>query len=148
MENYPIYIDGEARGELQISRQGLYTLFSAHAEGREPLHLWLYGGGKQACLGRMLPRNGALTLRRKLSKNDMRGFPAAIDYAGQEKMPDRETAADGEEGLLWFQRADGTLASFDGERLLIAFPARLRDRERVKAHIRSIDGREYLVFRR
>lgn len=85
---YPVYIDGTKRGSLQVSQQGLYTVFFARAEGREPLQLWVFGGGKKVCLGRMLPCGGGLSLRRRLTRNDLRDFPAEIEY-GMAPLPEK-----------------------------------------------------------
>ena len=82
MAEYPICINGEKKGRLWVQRQGLYTVFTARAEGSEPLALWVCGGERRALLGRMLPRNGGLFLSRKMTRNDMRGFPTVIEYAG------------------------------------------------------------------
>lgn len=49
-------------------------------------------------------------------------------------------------GLLWFSRPDGSLSAFDGRSLLLALPARLRQRP-AGLRLMQIDGREYLVFR-
>lgn len=158
MAEYPIYIGGRQAGRLCVQRQGLYTLFTARSEGTEPLGLWLYGQGGRVCLGRMLPRGGGLFLSRKLTRNDMRGFPPVIEYAGDAQpgkspvsRPERQKGAETETAqfssdTIWHEIGGGVL--FCREEGLVAFPARLRDKSLVKAHIRLINGAEYLVFRR
>lgn len=167
MAEYPIYIGGKQAGRLCVRRQGLYTLFTARSEGTEPLALWLYGQGGRACLGRMLPRDGGLFLSRKLTRNDMRGFPPVIEYAGDAQPgkgplsgperkkegadmefspPDGKEMARASSDVVWYEVGGGVL--FCPEEKLIALPARLRDKASVLSHIRVINGREYLVFRR
>ena len=51
-----------------------------------------------------------------------------------------------EEGLLWYKRSDGSLASFDGISTLLALPAELRAPV-PGAAVRVIEGKKYLVFR-
>lgn len=157
MAEYPIYISGKKAGRLWAQRQGLYTLFTARADGAEPVALWVYGGEKRALLGRMLPRGGELFFSRRLTKNDMRGFPPIIEYAG-ELRPEEKAAppspsqpaplAKEDRGgdMVWYALQGGVL--FCPEEKLIALPARLRDNASVLSHIRVINGREYLVFRR
>lgn len=157
MAEYPIYISGKKAGRLWAQRQGLYTLFTARADGSEPVALWVYGTGKRALLGRMLPRAGELFFSRRLTKNDMRGFPPVIEYAG-ELLPEEKAAppspsqptplAKEDRGgdRVWYALQGGVL--FCPEEKLIALPARLRDKASVLSHIRVINGREYLVFRR
>ena len=50
------------------------------------------------------------------------------------------------DGLLWFRRADGTLAAHDGLSALVAIPASLRS-STGRAVLRRIEGEDYLVFR-
>ena len=64
---------------------------------------------------------------------------------GPPEPPDRpeETPSD---GLLWFTRPDGSLTAFDGAGSLIALPVSLRCRG-PGLRLRTIGGREYMVFR-
>ena len=157
MAEYPIYISGKKAGRLWAQRQGLYTLFTARADGAEPVALWVYGGEKRALLGRMLPRGGELFFSRRLTKNDMRGFPPVIEYAGElcpeEKdappapsQPPPPAEKDRSGDHVWYSLQGGVL--FCPEEKLIALPARLRDKAPVLSHILIINGKEYLVFRR
>lgn len=157
MAEYPIYISGKKAGRLWAQRQGLYTLFTARANGSEPVALWVYGGEKRALLGRMLPRAGELFFSRRLTKNDMRGFPPVIEYAGELRPEEKAAPPSPSQPTLlakedrggdrvWYALQGGVL--FCPDEKLIALPARLRDKASVLSHIRVINGREYLVFRR
>lgn len=55
---------------------------------------------------------------------------------------------EGEDGLTWFSRPDGTLTAFDGERSIIALPTELRREESGAGTVlREINGRQYMLFR-
>ena len=159
MAEYPICINGEKKGRLRVQRQGLYTVFIARAEGSEPVVLWVYGGGKRAPLGRLLPRGGELFLSRRMTKNDMRGWPEPIEFvgdrsaagekSGQPQGPPPQDAAKAkaaEGDRIWYALRGGVLLC--PEEGLIALPAQLRDKAPVLSHILIINGKEYLVFRR
>lgn len=80
--DYPLMIDGNDAGTLSVSEEGLYTCFEAHAGEHEGLvRLWVCGGGESAYLGVMQPWSGGLYLRRRLSRSELKGFPAQIEYA-------------------------------------------------------------------
>lgn len=80
--DYPLIIDGNESGTLSVSEEGLYTCFEAHAGERDGLvRLWVCGGGECAYLGVMQPWSGGLYLRRRLSRSELKGFPAQIEYA-------------------------------------------------------------------
>lgn len=159
MAEYPIYIEGKRAGRLWAQRQGLYTIFTAKACGTEPVFLQVYGGGKSAPLGRLLPRGGELFLTRRMTRNDMRCWPENIEYAGDRNpagekrsqaldSPPQEagkTKTD-EKDRVWYAQRNGVLLC-PGEGL-IALPAALRDKRGVLSRIRVINGKEYLVFRR
>ncbi len=157
MAEYPIYIKGKKAGRLWEQRQGLYTTFTAKACGTEPVLLRVYGGGKSAPLGRLLPRGGELFLSRRMTRNDMRCWPENIEYAGdrnptgerkqQEQLrQESEEASPAEGDRVWYAQRNGVLLC-PGEGL-IALPAALRDKRGVLSRIRVINGKEYLVFRR
>ena len=59
-------------------------------------------------------------------------------------------STEGECETLWFSAPDGTLSTFDGERLLIALPAdnAITIPKGAEGAIRNINGREYIVFPR
>ena len=157
MAEYPIYIKGKRAGRLCAQKQGLYTLFTARACGTEPVFLQVYGEGKSAPLGRLLPRGGELFLSRRMTRNDMRCWPESIEYAGdrnstgerkqQEQLrQESEEASPAEGDRVWYAQRNGVLLC-PGEGL-IALPAALRDKRGVLSRIRVINGKEYLVFRR
>ena len=173
MESYAIVRDGHRAGTLTVEQKGLLTGFDGVLQNTgELVRLSVYGGGREGYLGVMTPRDGALHLRRALSRAALRDFPAEIEYAGvsgggaaplaersqpqegmreaEEKREAKETADNAEvDDLLWFSAPDGTLSAFDGRRLLVALPAeRARLPRGAEAALRWIAGREYIVFPR
>ena len=83
--DYPLMIDGNDAGTLSVSEEGLYTCFEAHAGEHDGLvRLWVCGGGECAYLGVMQPWSGGLYLRRRLSRRELKGFPAQIEYAADQ----------------------------------------------------------------
>ena len=83
--DYPLIIDGIDAGTLSVSEEGLYTCFEARAGERDGLvRLWVCGGGECAYLGVMQPWSGGLYLRRRLSRSELKGFPAQIEYAADQ----------------------------------------------------------------
>ena len=153
MEVYPITIDGEDAGTLRVEQRGARTVFTAEC-GMSPelLRISVYGGGKEGYLGVLAPEDGALRLRRELSRDALREFPAEIERVERAGMmpepveaprprhtppPEPERAAEpaplpkpvpeaappAEDGSLsWYASPDGALVCFDGERTLIALP--------------------------
>ena len=86
--DYPLMIDGNDAGTLSVSEEGLYTCFEAHAVEHDGLvRLWVCGGGECAYLGVMQPWSGGLYLRRRLSRRELKDFPAQIEYAQPEVLP-------------------------------------------------------------
>ena len=80
-ETYPVLINGEKKGTLTVSREGLTTRFDAKCEDPGTLvRLSVYGGGKEGYLGVMTPENGVLTLHRRLT---LAAFPAEIELAAE-----------------------------------------------------------------
>lgn len=83
--DYPLMIDGNDAGTLSVSEEGLYTCFEARAGEHDGLvRLWVCGGGESAYLGVMQPWSGGLYLRRRLSRSELKGFPAQIEYASDQ----------------------------------------------------------------
>lgn len=188
---YPLIVGGETTGEVTVCRDGLFTLFEAALPADKlsrskipelaedtikPLRLSVYGGGREGYLGVMIPWQGGLFLRKKLSKAAMRDFPMEIEYAAPSGQIQTGTAAEGREPvgeagkatgrspgtkeeagqktaapipdgeLSWFKCVDGSLRAFDGKSSIIALPAQLR--RNVKGTVvRRIDGRTYMLFR-
>lgn len=83
-ETYPVLINGEKKGTLTVSREGLTTRFDAKCEDPGTLvRLSVYGGGKEGYLGVMTPENGVLTLHRRLTRAALAAFPAEIELAAE-----------------------------------------------------------------
>lgn len=83
-ETYPVLINGEKKGTLTVSREGLTTRFDAKCEDPGTLmRLSVYGGGKEGYLGVMTPENGVLTLHRRLTRAGMAQFPTEIELAAE-----------------------------------------------------------------
>lgn len=151
MEIYPIIINGEKSGELRVWQEGLMTVFDARCPLKDGvLRLSVYGGGAEGYLGVAIPCGSGLRLNKKLSANAMRGFPAAIEYAGAAgaKPPapitvQPEELPESVDGLLWFSTPQGDLTAFDGRRCLVAIPA---EDGGLGGVIRSINGKSYAVF--
>lgn len=90
-ETYPVLINGEKKGTLAVTREGLTTRFDAKCEDPGTLvRLSVYGGGREGYLGVMTPENGALTLHRKLTRAALAAFPVEIEFAAE---AGRKTAA-------------------------------------------------------
>ena len=117
------------------------TAFSAECEMQSGIvRLNAYGEGKSAYLGVMVPENGRLVLRKKLSRDAMKEFPQKIEYAANCKL--EKSSREPESGLLWFSTSEGFLTAFDGAQSLIAIPA---DMKRLPI-TRIINGKEYAIF--
>lgn len=83
-ETYPVLINGEKKGTLTVSREGLTTRFDAKCEDPGTLvRLSVYGGGREGYLGVMTPENGVLTLHRRLTRAALAAFPAEIEFAAE-----------------------------------------------------------------
>lgn len=161
MERYPVIIGGEARGELRVTLNGLFTVFELETDRAEGVvRFSVYGGGREGPLGVAAPRGGKLYLRRRLSAAQLRDFPQTIDYAapsGEPAEKKEEPASppqsasqpapqpeETEDDLLWFSTPEGVLTAFDGRQSLIAVPS---DAPGAPRGIRRvIGGREYVVF--
>ena len=84
---YPLLLMGVERGKLKVEKQGLYTLMEATAPEAEGLvRLWVQGGGREAYLGLMVPQNGGLRLRRRLSRLELSAFPENIERASDKRL--------------------------------------------------------------
>ena len=82
--NYPIIINNENVGELNISKAGAFWRFSAKCRySDEMIRLFVYGGGAEGYLGLMEPCEGQLKLEKKLSRSAMTTFPKHISHAGR-----------------------------------------------------------------
>ncbi len=141
MSTYKILYSGKSIGTLETTADGLYTVFTARCEPVAPrlrLHVW--GENAHAYLGLMLPENGVLYLRRRLSRLECARLPSPILYAAEE-------AAASSEPSGWRPAPDGTLRRTEGGVLFVAVPRERVHIPGVPRHLlRVIDGREYLVF--
>lgn len=160
--NYPILLSGYRAGKLNMSRDGLYTLFQARIPGVGGLYrLWLQGEGRSAALGLMTPGAGGLMLRRRMSRLEMEKLPGKIERVlalppdGKPEAAEPKKAAEPPEagppeparpGLIWQSHSDGSLTARDGKQKLLALPAALR-RAVPGVQLREIEGRSYLIFR-
>ena len=145
MDTYPIYVDGDKRGELRVYTEGLMTVFDARCDKANGLvKLYIFGAEGKAYLGTMQPQGSGLRLVRRLSRAALRSFPDKPEYAADSEIKKQEP--DRNSDILWRIGPKGCLAGSDGEKNLIAIPA---DSARLKAGrelIRVIEGREYMIF--
>ena len=153
----PILLDGEKCGELEIRREGAYTLFSAACAPRPGLHrLSVFGGGRSGYLGVLVREGDVLSLRRRLSRAAMSGFPGTIEYAADRESPPPQAPARQKaesppppppgRSEAWQLCPDGTMIGADERGALLALPCALRRRV-PGVDLREIGGRLYLVFR-
>lgn len=161
---YPLIISGREQGQLNVERQGLFTVFEALCPQQDRLlKISVYGEGKEGYLGLMQPWSGGLYLRRSLSRTQLRSFPEKIEYAApaglvqesavhkpleNEKTKSLEPVPESIDGsdLTWFRRTDGSLVSHDGKSCIVALPSALRENV-PRAVIKYIDGQAYMLFR-
>ena len=107
---YPLLLDGERAGEVRVSAEGAWTVFSVDCAMRPDIvRVSVYGEGREGYLGVLAPEGERLTLCRRLSPGALREFPAQIEYAAgagqpmergetavsQEEPPEPETATAG-----------------------------------------------------
>ena len=142
MEEYPLYINGKTAGTLSVYTEGLLTVFRAQCRsGHGIIKLYVFGEGKSAYLGTMQPGKNGQYLVRKLSRSEKSRLPSKISYAADAKLSDKEDDTD-----LWLQSPDGVLYRFDGEYSFVAIPAKMRHKPPRRDIVRSINGREYIIF--
>ena len=166
---YPIIIDGELAGKLTVTVQGVRTVFDAACRPLAGIvRISVYGGGREGYLGVLTPDSEQLGLHKKLSRAELRSFPAEIESVErsglqrpaaeesaelpapvQEAADDAPTeAAEEDDSLFWYSSPDGALVCFDGTRSLIALPVG-DDRipEGFDGERRMVEGKEYLVYK-
>ena len=108
--NYPIILDGEAAGELTVTREGLFWSFEAKCEPqKEIIRLSVYGDGREGYLGIMEPFGDMLKLNRKFSRSSLREFPSKITHAGQ------NGELEGSMPISEIRQAPAAVPSFIGE---------------------------------
>lgn len=97
-ESYPLILDGTQAGTVEVSRMGGWTVFDVRcANAGGIVRVSVYGDGKEGYLGVLAPEGEGLALRRRLSRNDLRTFPARIEYAssaGQSAAPALQAEAE------------------------------------------------------
>ena len=90
---YPIILDGEAQGWLDVYEDGPRTIFKAVcADPGRLVRLSVYGEC-EGYLGVMEPEAGRLHLHRSLTKLAMRDFPQSITHAAPEGEPPAKVTA-------------------------------------------------------
>lgn len=162
---YPVFIDGEERGELRMDKSGLYTLMRVCAQGSGLQRIWLHGAGECGYLGIMRDTGEGLLLERKFTRRELAALPENIEYASNSALPigggeqepecaPEETADKAEDDAeadmapterVWHRATKGVLVSHENGFSLVALPCELRKKIR-GADIRQIDGREYMIF--
>ena len=148
---YPILVDGHRRGTLKTEQEGLLRCFEGECEevGRV-LRLSVYGGGREGYLGVMEPKDGRLTICRRLTRHDTETFPSTIRYAAEAGQrvsspfpPEREAPSGGD--TLWYRVGDGSLFATENGKALRAYPCVGVCRKHFP-DLREIDGILYVVF--
>lgn len=139
---YPVYIDGKRCGELECSCSGLLTVFRARVgtRTRHPVRLYVYGAGKNALLGTLIPDDSGMSLERKFTRSELKNVPETIEYAADKPLLQQKDDAD----RIWQKASRGCLIS-ETELAIPADPIRL---VRVKDRLRTIEGKVYLIFER
>lgn len=83
--NYPIIIDGNETGRMDVSREGLFWCFEATSDMTDGIiRLSVFGDDGEGYLGVMEPKGKRLSLTKKLSRSGLRGFPRTISYGGKQ----------------------------------------------------------------
>lgn len=162
---YPIYENGNRRGTLTVSEDGLYTVFSASLPARAGLYrLWLVGEDRNYCLGLLEPAGDSRVLSRRLSRSAVRNLPRQIKYAlattgravfrlrKPESTPANSNtgictgASSQNSALNWTASTMGCYAAADSISRLVAIPTSIRgDDSRLR--FVNIKGCRYMVFR-
>lgn len=85
MSEIPIYIDGVREGTLTVESGGSSTVLDARLRdvGRV-VRLTVFGEG-EAYLGVPAPENGELRLVRRLTRSELRTFPARPAYCAEKR---------------------------------------------------------------
>ena len=101
---YDITIDGNSVGILTVGKEGAYTVFEARCQLLQGLtRLSVYGQGREGYLGLLMPGQGEMLMKKRLSPGAMREFPKKIEFVGQAggmetKEEKEEEEGKGEEG--------------------------------------------------
>lgn len=145
MSTYPILQSNTPIGKLEITADGLYTVFSARCRRvADRLRLSVFSETASAYLGLMLPEGEALTLCRRLTRLEVSRLPSPILFAAEESFRPRETKPAPRANPT---EPEGTLRWTEGGREYVAIPAeRVRVPELPRELLVTLEGREYLVF--
>ena len=100
---YPVLIEGRERGRLTVTKQGLMTVFEAECEDAGGvLRLSVYGE-REGYLGVMVPdEDGALRLKKSLSRSALMPFPKKISHAAKSGMAIEEARPETKEKIQSF----------------------------------------------
>ena len=142
-ETYPVLINGEKKGTLAISREGLTTRFDAKCEDPGTLvRLSVYGGGREGYLGVMTPEKRAETAPAQNAPAPAAPKPNAAPVQGNAPRL-RERAGD----ILWRDAGDGSLYTVYKNQPYRAIPMAAwgLPTERM-VEKRVINGVEYAIF--
>ena len=158
-DTYPLILDSETRGSLQVTKQGLTTEFRARcADPGRLVRLSVFGEGKEGYLGVMEPEGGELRLCRRFSRAAMADFPETIAYASEagsdrapvpepEKTTHRTPGRSRRQDVLWRRVGDGSLFTVTGGKAYRAVPmANLGLPLSQASDRRVIEGVEYVIF--
>ena len=80
---YPVFSGGAETGEARVQRQGVYTAISCRCpmDGPGVTRLCAFSGERSAPIGVMLPGDGALSIRKKLSRSGLEALgPGKLRY--------------------------------------------------------------------
>lgn len=108
---YPLIIDGKTCGIVETRQEGLYT----HIEAAAPklndniIKIWLWGGNNKLYLGTMIPENGMLHLRRKISSRELSVLSAEIEYASNRDVSRKEVSMKTEEIRVITEKAEDAI---------------------------------------
>ena len=115
---YPVFSGGAEAGEARVQREGVYTVVTCRCptEGSGVTRLCAVSGERSAPIGVMIPGDGALCIRKKLSRNGLETLgPGTLRYFTLSK-----SGAASEE----WQNAPAVAALFDDILLSRAGPVR------------------------
>jgi hypothetical protein len=86
MDTYKIFQHGCAVGQVALQKDGLYWQVEARCglPAGEPLRLYAGTGGRSVCLGVLIPEDGGLSLRRRLSARSAAFGPDTRFYLDEE----------------------------------------------------------------
>ncbi|GEM_PF-509110 len=140
MDKYKLYTDGKESGCLTVTAEGTTTVISATCYKKGGIiKISVFGAGEEYYLGTLMPENGVMTIKKRLSRFEASRLPKKIEYAADKRLKAEV------EGLLWCQTSDGKLYGFDGSQSYVALP--VRNNAGHCGRIRKcINGRQYLIF--